>query len=43
MFQTLLGHSEKTYDAFEAREMLRRAVAWVAGREVRPLTAAQDK
>jgi type 1 glutamine amidotransferase len=38
VFQTLLGHSEKTYDAFEAREMLRRATAWVARREVRPLT-----
>lgn len=42
VFQTLLGHSERTYDAFEAREMIRRAAAWVAGREVRPLTAAQD-
>jgi type 1 glutamine amidotransferase len=39
VFQTLLGHSEKTYDAFEAREMLRRAAAWVAKREVRPLKA----
>src|SRR6185295_268027 len=37
VFQTLLGHSEKTYDAFEAREMLRRAAAWVAGRTVRPV------
>jgi type 1 glutamine amidotransferase len=42
VFQTLLGHSEKTYDAFEAREVLRRAIAWVAGREVRPLDAARD-
>lgn len=30
VFQTLLGHSEKTYDAFGPREMLRRAVAWCA-------------
>ncbi|MGL4555154.1 MAG: ThuA domain-containing protein [Gemmataceae bacterium] len=30
VFQTLLGHSEKTYDAPEAGEMLRRAAAWVA-------------
>ena len=42
VFQTLLGHSEKTYEAFEVREMLRRAAAWCAGREVRPLAAAQD-
>jgi type 1 glutamine amidotransferase len=34
VFQTLLGHSEKTYAAFEAREMIRRAVAWVAKRKV---------
>lgn len=34
VFQTLLGHSEKTYDSFGAREMLRRAVAFVAGRPV---------
>ena len=39
VFQTLLGHSEKTYDAFEAREMLRRAVAWTANR---PMTVVQD-
>ncbi len=32
VFQTLLGHSEKTYDAFGPREMLRRAVAWSAKR-----------
>ena len=37
VFQTLMGHSEKTYDAFEAREILRRATAWCANREVRPL------
>jgi putative heme-binding domain-containing protein len=42
VFQTLLGHSEKTYDAFEAREMIRRAVAWAAGREVRPMDPARD-
>jgi len=42
VFQTLLGHSEKTYDTFEAREMLRRAVAWAAGAEVRPLDPARD-
>ena len=32
VFQTLLGHSEKTYDAPEACEMLRRATAWAARR-----------
>jgi len=32
VFQTLLGHSEKTYDAPEACEVLRRAVVWAAGR-----------
>jgi putative heme-binding domain-containing protein len=42
IFQTLLGHSEKTYDVFEPREMLRRAVAWAAGRQVLPLEPAQD-
>ena len=42
VFQTLLGHGEKTYDAFEAREMLRRAVAWSADRPLRPLTATED-
>lgn len=34
VFQTLLGHSEKTYDTYEAREMIRRAAAWVAKRQV---------
>ncbi len=34
VFQTLLGHSEKTYDVFEPREMLRRAAAWAANRRV---------
>ena len=34
VFQTLLGHSEQTYEAFEACEMLRRAVAWSAARRV---------
>jgi len=42
VFQTLLGHSEKTYDTFETREMLRRATAWTAGREVRPLDPSKD-
>ncbi len=42
VFQTLLGHSEQTYDAFEPREMLRRAVAWAARREVRPTPVDQD-
>lgn len=42
VFQILLGHSEKTYEAFEAREMLRRAVAWCADREVRPLEKEKD-
>lgn len=36
VFQTLLGHSEKTYDTEEPRELLRRAVVWAANREVRP-------
>lgn len=31
VFQTLLGHSEKTYDSPEACEMLRRAAEWAAG------------
>lgn len=35
VFQTLLGHSERTYEAYAACEMLRRAVAWCAGTEVR--------
>lgn len=30
VFQTLLGHSEKTWDAVEMRELLRRAGRWVA-------------
>ena len=34
IFQTLLGHSEKTYDSFAASEMLRRATAWTAGRPI---------
>ena len=34
VFQTLLGHSARTYDVFEAREMLRRAVAWTAQRKI---------
>lgn len=34
IFQTLLGHSERTYETFEACEMLRRATAWAAHREV---------
>lgn len=42
VFQTLLGHSERTYDAFGAREMLRRAVAWCAGREIRRVDPAAD-
>lgn len=42
VYQTLLGHSEKTYEAFEARETLRRAVAWTANRFVRPLTPLED-
>ncbi|HYG76610.1 MAG TPA: ThuA domain-containing protein [Planctomycetota bacterium] len=40
VFQTLLGHSEKTYDSPEACEMLRRAVVW-AGRENRNVESAQ--
>jgi type 1 glutamine amidotransferase/mono/diheme cytochrome c family protein len=42
VFQTLLGHSEKTYDAFEAREMMRRAAAWTAGRRVLALAPSED-
>jgi type 1 glutamine amidotransferase len=42
VFQTLLGHSEQTYNTFEAREMLRRAVAWTAGRKVVPLSPQND-
>ncbi|HEY3236886.1 MAG TPA: ThuA domain-containing protein [Polyangiaceae bacterium] len=42
VFQTMLGHSASTYRAFGAREMLRRAVSWVAGREVHMLRAEQD-
>ncbi|QDV50409.1 ThuA domain-containing protein [Gimesia fumaroli] len=34
IFQTLLGHSEKTYDTFEACEILRRATAWAAQRPI---------
>ncbi|MFM2097211.1 MAG: hypothetical protein RIS70_4335, partial [Planctomycetota bacterium] len=36
IFQTLLGHSEKTYESFEASELIRRAAAWVARRPVVP-------
>lgn len=43
VFQTLLGHSEQTYDSYEPREMLRRAVAWVARRKVLPLPTEQEK
>ena len=42
VFQTLLGHSEQTYESFEPREMLRRATAWTAGRTVYPLRASDD-
>ncbi|MFM7843970.1 MAG: ThuA domain-containing protein, partial [Planctomycetota bacterium] len=42
VFQTLLGHSEQTYQTFEPREMLRRAVAYCAQREIKPLEPAQD-
>lgn len=41
--QTLLGHSEKTYDTFEPREILRRAVAWAAGREIRPVDPKSER
>ncbi|QDU49926.1 ThuA domain-containing protein [Gimesia panareensis] len=47
IFQTLLGHSEKTYDSFEACEMLRRATAWAANRPIhefkRPPQAPVEK
>lgn len=39
VFQTLLGHSAKTYEAWEAGEMLRRAAAWVARKEVHENTS----
>ena len=42
VFQTLLGHSQKTYDAFEAREMIRRAATWCAGRAVSPTDRSED-
>jgi type 1 glutamine amidotransferase len=42
VFQTLLGHGERTYEAFGAREMLRRAAAWACGREIRRLDPAED-
>ena len=42
VFQTLLGHSEQTYHTFEAREMLRRAVAWTARRKMLPLSPTSD-
>jgi type 1 glutamine amidotransferase/mono/diheme cytochrome c family protein/glucose/arabinose dehydrogenase len=42
VFQTLLGHSEKTYDTYEAREMLRRGVAWVAKRKIVPVSPEQE-
>ena len=42
VFQTLLGHSEKTYDTFESREMIRRAVAWVSQRSIHPFTQESD-
>ncbi len=42
VFQTLLGHSEKTYDTPEACEMLRRAVVWTAGRDVKSSAFRQD-
>ena len=42
VYQTLLGHSEKTYDAFETREMIRRAAAWCAGRLVYQMDRSED-
>lgn len=42
VFQTLLGHSEKTYDVYEPREMLRRAAAWAANRRVLKLRPEDD-
>ncbi len=43
IFQTLLGHSEKTYDTFEACEILRRATAWAAGRNIHELKRPPEK
>lgn len=42
VFQTLLGHSEKTYDPFEVRELLRRASAWTTRRPIRSLDPGRD-
>jgi type 1 glutamine amidotransferase/cytochrome c2 len=46
VFQTVLGHSEKTYESFEACEMIRRAAAWVARRPIvagsKPADPAND-
>jgi type 1 glutamine amidotransferase len=42
IFQTLLGHDERSYQAFGTREMLRRGVAWAARREVRRLEPWED-
>jgi putative heme-binding domain-containing protein len=42
VFQILLGHSEKTYDAFAVREILRRSAAWAADRPIRRFLPAQD-
>lgn len=42
VFQTLLGHSEKTWQVFESREFLRRAAAFVSGRKIVPLSAEDD-
>lgn len=39
IFQTLLGHSEKTYDSFAATEILRRATAWAAQRPIHEMEA----
>jgi type 1 glutamine amidotransferase len=43
VFQTLLGHSEETYDTFEAREMLRRAAAWCAQRPVQQFAPSGER
>lgn len=42
VFQTVLGHSEKTWDVFAAREIVRRAAIWAANQEVRPLDSKRD-
>jgi len=43
VFHTLLGHDARCYRSFGSREMLRRAAAWCADRELRPLHPTEDE